>query len=159
MNLKKLLINITPENVLAAKKEQVHKCISKVGYHNKKLNYLLEISQRTRNKIPDTLDEILKLPGIGKKMAYLYMYYALDINIGVSVDTHVHRIANRIMLAKTKNPESTRLALENIFDIEEYPNINKTLVGFGQSICLPINPKCSDCIIYKLCPSSTFLKK
>lgn len=160
LNLKNLLKEITPENILKFPKNEIHKCISKIGYHNKKLEYLIEISRNIiKNNYPETLEDVLKLPGIGRKMAYLYLYYALDKNLGIAVDTHVHRVSNRIGLVKTKEPEKTREELEKIFDIEEYPIINNTLVGFGQTICLPVNPKCYNCIILKKCPSSILNKK
>ncbi len=153
-NLKKLMKVVTPENILKFSEPEIHNCIAKIGFHNKKLKFLIEIAKKTIKKMPETLEEVLNLPGIGRKMAYLYLYYGCDKNLGIAVDTHVHRISNRIGLVKTKDAEKTRMALENILDIEEYPKINSVLVGFGQTICLPKNPRCIDCIASKTCPSS-----
>lgn len=146
---------LTPERVLRSAEDSLHKCIEKVGYHNKKVKFLIEISKRVRNAMPTTLESVLKLPGIGKKMAYLYLQHACGKNEGIGVDTHVHRISNRIGLVQTKDPEETRKALESILETSEWKEINKVMVGFGQVICTPTKPKCSQCIVSKECPCST----
>lgn len=152
MSLNSFLGVLTPANVLNAKEEDIHNCISKVGYHNKKTKFLVSISREVISKMPTTFEEVIKLPGIGKKMAYLYLYHACGKNEGIGVDTHVHRISNWIGLVETKEPEQTRKELEKIFDKEEWPAIGTVLVGFGQTICKPVNPKCNECHAKNSCP-------
>ena len=101
--------------------------------------------------MPEDLESILKLPGVGKKMAYLYLANACNKNEGIGVDTHVHRISNRIGLVSTKTPEETRKELESKIPQKEWQSINKVLVGFGQTICLPLRPKCKECDASKIC--------
>ncbi|ELA42239.1 uncharacterized protein VICG_00638 [Vittaforma corneae ATCC 50505] len=143
---------LTPENVLNSREEDVSKCLKKVGFHNKKLKFLYEISRKVKDKMPETFEELLKLPGVGKKMANLYLNHALGRNEGISVDTHVHRVSNRIGLVCTKDPEHTRRALESIFDRDEWPEVNRVFVGFGQMICKAIKPKCGECSVQDRCP-------
>lgn len=154
VKLTKLLGIITPENILKMAPEEIHSCISKIGYHNKKLKYLIDISKKVINKMPTCFEEVIKLPGIGRKMAYLYLFYGCERVEGISVDTHVHRISNRIGLVQSKNPEETRKSLELKLDKTEWNEINRVLVGFGQVICLPIKPKCNMCYAKNICPSS-----
>ncbi|KAM0681331.1 hypothetical protein GINT2_000531 [Glugoides intestinalis] len=152
MALNSFLGVLTPTNVLNAKQEDIHNCIRKVGYHNKKTKFLISISQEVISGMPTTFEEVVKLPGIGKKMAYLYLYHACGKNEGIGVDTHVHRISNWIGLVKTKMPEQTRKELEKLFDKEEWPEIGRVLVGFGQTICRPVKPKCNECDAKSTCP-------
>lgn len=153
---------LTPASVCAAPPELVHSCIEKVGYHNKKLGFLVEISRRLNGNAdaggflaPATLEDVLSLPGIGEKMAYLYMQHACGTTCGIGVDTHVHRISRRIGLTSSSSPRGTRLELERMFRAEEWPEINAVLVGFGQKICHSVRPRCGECSIKDECPSST----
>lgn len=140
---------LTPENVCNAPPDLIKECISKASYYSKKHEYLLEISQRLRNSpMLRSLEAVLALRGIGKKMAYLYMQHACGSTVGIGVDTHVHRISRRIGLCNTPDPERTRIELERIFERSEWPEINRVMVGFGQTICLP------ECFAKFVCPSS-----
>jgi len=106
--------------------------------------------------IPDTVDDLCKLPGVGPKMAHLCMNVAWKKQSGIGVDTHVHRISNRLGWtgAKgTKNPEETRKALESWLPESKWTEINWLLVGFGQQHCLPVGPKCTTCLCSQLCPT------
>lgn len=154
-SLNSFLGTLTPEHVLKSPEDSLHKCIEKVGYHNKKVKFLIEISKRVRNAMPNTLEDVLKLPGIGKKMAYLYLQHGCGRNEGIGVDTHVHRISNRIGLVQTREPEETRKALEKMLETSEWQEINRVMVGFGQTVCTPTRPKCSQCIVSEECPCST----
>ena len=130
--------------------------IYEVNFNNNKAKYLknlAEILKKNYNgKMPDKYEEILKLPGIGPKMGILYMYFHLNQIVGISVDTHVHRISNRLGWVDTKVPEGTRKCLEKIFDKSIWKEINEILVGFGQTVCLPVNPKCQECLLNNICP-------
>jgi len=99
----------------------------------------------------------VQLPGVGPKMAMLCMQVAWGMSVGIGVDVHVHRISNRLgWVGKkpTKQPEVTRKILESWLPHEYWKPINKLFVGFGQTICTPINPKCAKCQINTLCPSA-----
>jgi len=146
---------LTPENVCSTRRDALARCIEKVGYHNVKLDYLIKISEKLKNKeMPDTLDDVVSLPGIGNKMGYLYMQHAVGRLDGIGVDTHVHRISNRIGLVRTSTPEKTRRELERVLDIEEWGDVNRVLVGYGQTICRAQRPKCADCAIALECPAN-----
>ena len=95
--------------------------------------------------IPDTIEGLTALPGVGPKMAYLCLSVAWDRTEGIGVDVHVHRITNLWGWNKTKNPEETRLALQSWLPKDRWREINFLLVGFGQTVCLPVGRKCGDC--------------
>eukprot|EP00866_Antonospora_locustae_P001721 jgi/Antlo1/1721/1872 len=151
----KILGGLTIEGICNQSIEFINSCISKVGFHNKKSHFLKQIACILIEKgLPESLDDLIKLPGIGYKMAILYLYHACRKIEGISVDTHVHRIANRIGLVKTRSPEQTRKRLQEIMPKSEWAEVNSVLVGFGQVICRPVNPKCSECDIHFDCGSA-----
>nr|CAD7594393.1 unnamed protein product [Timema genevievae] len=123
-----------------------------------KVKYIRNTTQILRDRynedIPDTVDKLCQLPGVGPKMAHLCMSVAWDTLTGIGVDTHVHRISNRLgwVPKPTKTPERTRAALESWLPREEWQEINHLLVGFGQTICRPVNPLCGTCLNNTLCP-------
>ncbi|XP_054921748.1 endonuclease III-like protein 1 isoform X2 [Dermacentor andersoni] len=104
--------------------------------------------------IPDSVEGLCSLPGVGPKMAYLAMSCGWGHTVGIGVDTHVHRISNRLgwLPAPTKTPEQTRKALEAWLPRELWDEVNHLLVGFGQTVCKPVGPKCSTCLNMELCP-------
>ncbi|XP_021106975.1 endonuclease III-like protein 1 isoform X8 [Heterocephalus glaber] len=116
------------------------------------------LQQRYDGDIPASLAELVALPGVGPKMAHLAMAVAWGTVSGI-VDTHVHRIANRLRWTRrmTKSPEETRAALEEWLPRELWHEINGLLVGFGQQICLPIHPRCQACLNQALCPAAQSL--
>ncbi len=101
------------------------------------------------------------MPGVGPKMAYLTLSAAWGRDEGIGVDVHVHRITNLWGWNKTQNPEQTRAALESWLPKEKWHDINNLLVGFGQTICLPVGRKCGDCKLSEkgLCPSAVVVTK
>lgn len=134
--------------------------INKVGFHNLKTKYIKQTAEILRDKfnsdIPDTIEGLVSLPGVGPKMAYLTMSAAWGKDEGIGVDVHVHRITNLWGWHKTQNPEQTRAALESWLPRDKWHDINNLLVGFGQTICLPVGRKCGDCKLSEkgLCPSA-----
>jgi len=102
--------------------------------------------------IPNTLQGLMSLPGVGPKMSYLALQVAWRQTLGIGVDTHVHRITNRLGWVHTTTPEKTRMALEQWLPKEYWGKINILLVGFGQKVCLPVGPKCSVCRVNSACP-------
>ncbi|KAL4245679.1 Endonuclease III [Abortiporus biennis] len=139
----------------------ISEAIAKVGFWRRKTQYIKQASQILKDKfnsdVPKTVDELCSLPGVGPKMAFLALQVAWNINVGIGVDVHVHRITNRLGWHKppTKNPEETRLNLQSWLPQPLHPEINHLLVGFGQTICLPTNPRCNLCDLSDtgLCPS------
>ncbi|KCZ79402.1 hypothetical protein H312_03201, partial [Anncaliia algerae PRA339] len=126
--------------------DNINNSINKVGFHNRKSAYLKEIAEKCyQTGLPNNLQELLDLPGIGYKMALLYMQHAHQKILGISVDTHVHRVSNRLGLVKSKSTEGTRKQLENLFVEDDWAMINSVFVGFGQKICTPVKPKCNEC--------------
>ncbi|XP_045902409.1 endonuclease III-like protein 1 isoform X1 [Micropterus dolomieu] len=150
----------TVENILATDDETLGKLIYPVGFWRTKVKYVKLTSAMLQKEfggdIPDSVEGLVRLPGVGPKMAHLAMDIAWDQVSGIGVDTHVHRISNRLGWLKkpTKNPEETRKALEEWLPRELWSEINWLLVGFGQQVCLPINPLCSVCLNQHSCPSA-----
>jgi endonuclease III len=107
---------------------------------------------RFGSRVPGTMEELLTLPGVGRKTANLVLILAFKSARNICVDTHVHRIANRLGWVKTKLPEQTEQALYDGTDAHWWPYINLYLVTWGQNVCRPVYPRCGDCAIASLCP-------
>jgi len=148
------------ESVLAIEPTALNAFISKIGFHNLKTKYIKTTAEILRDKwnsdIPDTIEGLTSLPGVGPKMAYLCMSVAWGRHEGIGVDVHVHRITNLWGWNKTKQPEETRKALQSWLPKDRWHDINNLLVGFGQTICLPVGRKCGECKLADrgLCPSA-----
>lgn len=138
---------LTPRNVLEADEAHINSLIRRVGFHNKKARDMKKIAEMVckAGDIPRSVHGLLELPGIGPKMAYLAMQHAWHKNEGIGVDTHVHRLSNRLGLVATKTPEQTRKALEALFPRKYWPQINGALVGLGQTTCTATSPRCENC--------------
>jgi endonuclease III len=128
-------------NILATSDEDLDQLIHAVGFHNNKVKFIKGATQILADKhggrIPDTMEGLLELPGVGPKMALIVMRVAFGKTEGISVDTHVHRISNQLGWVgegQTKTPEKTRAALEAWMPAEIWPDVNLLLVGFGQEI-------------------------
>lgn len=139
--------------------------IEKVGFHNNKTKYIKRaaeiLAEQHGGDIPDTIEGLIALPGVGPKMAYLCMSAAWGKDEGIGVDVHVHRITNLWGWHKTKDPEETRAMLESWLPREKWHDINHLLVGFGQTWCPPVGRKCEQCRLSHegLCPSAVVAKK
>ncbi|KAG1710774.1 hypothetical protein DVH05_013499 [Phytophthora capsici] len=163
---------LTVESMLEIDQQELAQLIRPVGFFNHKAKYIKQTASILTKKaqedgrdivdIPDTYEGLVALPGVGPKMATLVMNCAWNTTVGICVDTHVHRISNRLKWVKTWNktnpksqdPEKTRAELEDWLPREHWGPINPLLVGFGQTICLPRGPKCSECKIRNICPSA-----
>ncbi|KAH9632088.1 hypothetical protein HF086_015292 [Spodoptera exigua] len=119
------------------------------------------LKEQYNGDIPDTVEKLCKLTGVGPKMAHICMLVAWDKVTGIGVDTHVHRISNRIGWVKkpTNTPEETRKALQTWLPFDLWSEVNHLLVGFGQTICLPVGPMCHECLNRDICPSSNLGRK
>jgi endonuclease-3 len=151
--------------LLAIQPDHLNELIAKVGFHNNKTKYIKAtaeiLQERFSGDIPDTIEGLVSLPGVGPKMAYLTMSAAWGRDEGIGVDVHVHRITNLWGWHKTRNPEETRAELESWLPKEKWHDINHLLVGFGQTICLPVGRKCGECVLATegLCPSAVVKKE
>ncbi|KAL8640522.1 MAG: hypothetical protein Q9228_002562 [Teloschistes exilis] len=150
----------TLEGILAVDPVRLNELIYAVGFHNNKTRYIKATAQilvdKFNSEIPDTIEGLISLPGVGPKMAYLCMSVAWGRDEGIGVDVHVHRITNLWGWHKTRQPEDTRAALEAWLPREKWHEINHLLVGFGQTICLPVGRKCGECTLStgRLCPGA-----
>nr|XP_018678901.1 PREDICTED: endonuclease III homolog 2, chloroplastic isoform X2 [Musa acuminata subsp. malaccensis] len=136
-----------------------------VGFYLRKAHHMKKVAEICLEKyggdIPSSINELLALPGVGPKIAYLVMIMGWNNVQGICVDTHVHRICNRLgwvsrpgTRQKTSNPEQTRVSLETWLPKDLWDPINPLLVGFGRSVCTALRPRCGTCIINHLCPSA-----
>lgn len=137
------------ENMLAVAPETLNELIWAVGFHNNKTKYLKQAAVILRDSwggdIPDTIEGLVSLPGVGPKMAHLCLSSAWGRTEGIGVDVHVHRITNLWAWHKTKTPEETRMALQAWLPRDRWREINWLLVGLGQTVCAPVGRKCGDC--------------
>lgn len=145
-------VGLNLENILAVSPEQLNELIWAVGFHNNKTKYIKAAALILRDKynsdIPDSVEGLMSLPGVGPKMAYLCMSAAWGKDEGIGVDVHVHRITNIWGWngnKPTKDPEQTRISLQKWLPRELWHEINWLLVGFGQTVCLPVGRKCGSC--------------
>ncbi|KAI4551319.1 hypothetical protein MJT46_017571 [Ovis ammon polii x Ovis aries] len=151
---------LTVDSILQTDDSTLGTLIYPVGFWRSKVKYIKQttaiLQQRYGGDIPASVAELVALPGVGPKMAHLAMAVAWGTVSGIAVDTHVHRIANRLRWTKeaTRSPEETRRALEEWLPRELWREINGLLVGFGQQTCLPVRPRCQACLNRALCPAA-----
>jgi len=143
-----------PNELSRANLSDIKKLIQKIGFYNVKASRLKEVSQliikKYNGEVPSNLDDLLTLPGVGRKTANCVLVYGFK-KAAIPVDIHVHRISNRIGIVNTKNPEETENVLQKSIDKKYWIRVNETFVMFGQNICLPIKPKCNVCQLTKMC--------
>ena len=144
----------TPEKMLELDDKELKQIIFSSGHYNKKAEAIKHVSreliEKFNSQVPQTYDELISIKHIGPKTANLVLSFSFDQKF-IVVDTHVHKIPNRLGCVKTKNPEKTEEALEKILPDNYWTEINGIFVLFGKTICLPISPKCSQCPINKYC--------
>jgi endonuclease-3 len=130
--------------------------IREVGFYRIKAPRVKEIARIISNdfkgKVPDDMEVLLSLPGVGRKTANCVLVYGFGKD-AIAVDTHVHRISNRLGLVSTKTPEETEIKLREVLPKKHWRYINELLVRFGQDICRPVAPRCGACALYELCPT------
>ena len=143
-----------PEELANAKVKDVEKIIKSIGFFRVKSKRIIEVAKiihkKYKDKVPDDLDTLVQLPGVGRKTANCVLVYAFE-KPAIPVDIHVHRISNRLGLVETKNPEDTEQELMKKIDKKYWIEINDTFVMYGQNICKPISPMCDVCKIRKTC--------
>jgi endonuclease-3 len=144
----------TPQKLAKAKVKDVEKVIKSVGFYHVKSKRIIEVANlilsKYNGKVPADIDKLVDLPGVGRKTANCVLVYAFE-KPAIPVDTHVHRISNRLGLVDTKTPEETEMALREKIPKKYWLDINNTFVMYGQNICKPISPMCDVCKIRKTC--------
>ncbi|MEW6095282.1 MAG: endonuclease III [bacterium] len=144
----------TPLELSNANLEHLQSLIKPTGFYRVKASRIKEISgiilEKYNGDVPDDVTKLLSLPGVGRKTANCVLAYGFG-KPAIPVDTHVHRISNRLGLVKTKSEYETEKVLEKTVPIEYWIELNELLVKFGQDTCQPVRPKCSQCNIKDLC--------
>lgn len=152
--LRMLEIGREPKDFAYCDLEKLTKAIYPVGFYQNKARQIIELSkiivEKLDNKVPDTIEDLIKFNGVGRKTANLVLAKGFNIP-AICVDVHVHRICNRLGYVKTKNPEETEFALREKLPKKYWLDINTLLVTHGQNVCKPINPKCDECPIKDYC--------
>lgn len=143
-----------PEELAEAEIERIQELIKPSGFYKTKARRIKEVARMIRDRfngmVPDEIDALLSLPGVGRKTANCVLLYGFG-KPAIPVDTHVHRIVNRIGLVKTKTPYHTELSLMEILPKRYWRLFNELLVKFGKEVCRPIRPRCWSCMIKDLC--------
>ena len=144
----------TPQKLAKAKVKDVEKVIKSVGFYHVKSKRIIEVANlilsKYNGKVPADIDKLVDMPGVGRKTANCVLVYAFE-QPAIPVDTHVHRISNRLGLVDTKMPEETEMELRKKIPKKFWLDINNTFVMYGQNICKPISPMCNVCMIRNIC--------
>jgi len=152
----------TPKAILKLSNKEIEKLIFPVGFYPTKAKYIKKtckvLVDEYNSKVPDKEEELLKLPGIGRKCMGIVMCYGFRKNSHMPVDTHVFKLVNRLGWVKTKTPEKTEQELYKIIPRKYWHDLNNLLVAHGQNVCVPVSPFCSKCCIRKYCPKINIKK-
>jgi len=144
----------SPEEIARIPLDVIERAIFPVGFYKTKARSIREASRIILEKfggtVPSDMEQLLSLPGVGRKTANLVIILGFD-DMGICVDTHVHRISNRWGYVSTKTPEATEMKLREILPERYWKDINNFLVPYGQYVCLPVSPFCSRCKLFSLC--------
>jgi len=151
----------TPETMRDLTEDEIIAAIYPVGFYRNKAKTIIRISDELvkhyKSRVPDTIDELLTLKGVGRKTANLVVTLGYGKE-GICVDTHVHRISNRLGYVATKNPEETEFALRDKLPTTYWIDFNTLMVAFGRRICRPISPLCSKCPVSGYCDKAGVTK-
>ena len=152
----------TPQELLQIDQKELEELFYPLGFYRVKAQRVKEVSQelikRFGGNVPQTEEELLTIKGIGRKTANLVLGAAFE-KPAICVDTHVHRLANRLGWVETKTPAQTEVALKHVVPKEYWLQVNNYLVLWGQNICVPISPLCSRCVLNPLCPKVGVAKR
>ncbi|MBQ9441956.1 MAG: endonuclease III [Selenomonadaceae bacterium] len=147
----------TPEKILQLGQSELEKIIKPCGFFKTKSKHIIETSkillENYGGEVPESFDELIKLPGVGRKTANVVTGVAFK-NPAIAVDTHVFRLSNRMKLAEGKTPLEVETGLQKIIPREKWSDAHHWLIWHGRKICKARNPKCSDCPLKKICPAS-----
>ncbi|SHK27252.1 endonuclease III [Thermocrinis minervae] len=147
----------SPKDIVEADISEIESYIRSINYYRKKAVYLKKIAQilveKYGGEVPRSIEELTKLPGIGRKSANIILYNAFGIQEGIAVDTHVARVAQRLGLTKEKDPEKIEQDLMRIVPKEEWGKFSNLVILLGRYVCTAQNPKHSKCPLVDICPS------
>ena len=145
----------TPQTLAKLTARQIQRLIYPVSFYRHKAKHVREtcriLVDRYGGRVPGTMEELLALPGVGRKTANLVLILSFKSLKNICVDTHVHRISNRLGWVTTRTPDETEQALYKATHPRWWPYINLYLVTWGQNVCRPVYPRCGDCVIYEEC--------
>jgi len=145
-----------PRTMAKLSEREIERLIYPVSFYRNKAEHVKETSRqivsRFGGRVPSTMEELLTLPGVGRKTANLVLILAHRSGSNICVDTHVHRISNRLGWVNTRTPEETEHALYRVAHRKWWPVVNLYLVTWGQNVCRPVYPRCGACAIADLCP-------
>jgi endonuclease-3 len=146
----------TPGTMARLTTKRIEKLIYPVSFYRHKAKHVREtcriLVERHSGRVPGTMEELLTLPGVGRKTANLVLILSFRSLKNICVDTHVHRISNRLGWVQTRTPDETEQALYKATDNRWWQYINLYLVTWGQNVCRPVYPRCGACVIYQHCP-------
>ena len=146
----------TPQALASLSRTRIERLIYPVSFYRHKAKHVKTACQllvrQFGGQVPTTMEQLLTLPGVGRKTANLVLILAFKSQHNICVDTHVHRISNRLGWVKTRTPEETERALYQVTADRWWPYINLYLVTWGQNVCRPLYPRCRDCAVRSLCP-------
>lgn len=152
----------TPKSLAKLSAAQIRKLIYPVSFYRHKAVHVKEtcrqVMTRFGGRVPSTMEELLTLPGVGRKTANLVLILAHSSQNNICVDTHVHRISNRMGWVKTRTPDETEQALYRATARRWWPIINLYLVTWGQNVCRPVYPLCPQCVLADICPKIAVTK-
>ena len=152
----------TPKAMVKLTEKQIIKLIYPVSFYRHKAAHVKQtckiLVDTFKGRVPATMEELLTLPGVGRKTANLVLILSHASKDNICVDTHVHRISNRLRWVKTRTPDDTERALMILLPRRHWIGINDTMVGFGQRVCQPVSPRCSVCPLSDACPREGVLK-
>ena len=144
----------TAKELASAKTRDIEKIIKSIGFYHVKARRIIDVAKIIESQyngvVPDNLDQLIMLPGVGRKTANCVLVYAFE-KPAIPVDIHVHRISNRLGIVETKTPEETEFELMKKIPKKYWLKVNDTFVMYGQNICKPVSPMCDVCKIKKLC--------
>jgi endonuclease-3 len=152
----------TPKSMARLPEARIRELIYPVSFYRNKAIHVKEtcrlLMTRFRGRVPSTMEELLTLPGVGRKTANLVLILAHASQDNICVDTHVHRISNRLGWVKTRTPEETEHALYSVVPRRWWAVVNLYLVTWGQNVCRPVYPLCPQCVLVDLCPKIGVVK-
>jgi len=144
----------TPRKILKLNQKKIEQAIKPAGFYKNKAKTIKKLCkvliEKHKGEVPSNFQALVALPGVGRKTANCVLVYAFR-KPAIPVDTHVHRVSNRLGIVKTKTPEQTEFALVKIVPKRYWIDLNDSFVKFGQQICLPVKPKCPNCPVNKFC--------
>lgn len=138
------------------------KIVRSTGYYNQKAKRIKESAKTVMREygglLPDDIDELIKIPGVGRKTANIIITYGFEGNQGIAVDTHVRRLAFRLGLTESKNPEIIERDLKKAFKKDDWPAVNSTFIEHGRNVCRAGKPLCTKCALNSICPRNGVIK-